>query len=393
MKAIILAAGKGTRVRPLTYTMPKPMIPIINKPVMEILVEHLARHGVGEIMVNTSYLAPAIENYFRDGARFGVQMAYSFEGRWENGRLIDEPVGSAGAIKKIQEHSGFFDDTFFVLCGDAIIDLNLTELLEVHRRKGALVTIALADVPRSEVSSYGVVVTDDDGRILEFQEKPSVEEARSTTVNTGIYVFEPEVIECIPSGVEYDIGGELFPALTATGAALYGAKMPFQWLDIGKITDYYRVIQMALRGEIRGFAMPGTEVTEGVWMGLNVRADLDRCRITPPVYIGGSATLEPGCTLIGPSFIGPGCVIESGAHIERSVVFDYTRIGSAAHLHEMLVCGGYSVDASGTVIDLARADIDWVIADARMPKRPLSEEQRQFLAMLEQWSGRIPAQP
>ncbi|HVQ40011.1 MAG TPA: nucleotidyltransferase family protein, partial [Pyrinomonadaceae bacterium] len=137
MKAIILAAGKGTRLRPLTYSVPKPMIPVLDKPVMEFLVELLALHGVNQIVVNTSYRAPDIEDYFRDGARFGVEMGYSFEGHIENGIIVDEPVGSAGAIKKIQEHSGFFDEPFVVLCGDAIVDIDLTSLMKVHQERKA----------------------------------------------------------------------------------------------------------------------------------------------------------------------------------------------------------------------------------------------------------------
>jgi len=189
MKALILAAGRGTRVRPLTDTLPKPMIPIINKPVMEFLVEHLRRFGVRQIMVNTSYMAPQIENHFGDGRRFGVQMAYSFEGREQDGKLLDEPIGSAGAIKKIHDHSGFFDETFLVLCGDAIIDLDLDELLQFHRQKKALATLALREVPLEEVSHYGVVVRDNEGKVTEFQEKPAQAQARSRMINTGIYIF------------------------------------------------------------------------------------------------------------------------------------------------------------------------------------------------------------
>jgi len=385
MKAIILAAGKGTRVRPITNALPKPMIPILNKPVMELLVDLLARHEVRKIMVNTSYLSPAIENYFRDGARFGVEMAYSFEGRLENGHLLDEPVGSAGAIRRIQDHSGFFDETFIVLCGDAVIDLDLTALLRFHREKRAAITIALAEVPRHEVSNYGVVVRDKDGRIIEFQEKPAIESARSTTANTGIYIFEPGVIDHIPSGAVYDIGGELFPKLVAAGEALYGVTLPFQWLDIGKLSDYHRVTAMALRGEVNGMTIPGTLIAEGVWAGLNTRLDRSQSKIVPPVCIGGSATIEPGSTIIGPVMIGAGCVIESGAYIENSLIFDYTRVGSSAHVKNAMVSGGYSVDAAGTVVDIARSNIDWMIADSRSAKKMLTYEQEQLLQMLREW--------
>ena len=382
MKALILAAGRGTRVRPITYTVPKPMIPILNKPVMEILIDLLARHGVREVMVNTSYLPTAIESYFRDGARFGVEMAYSFEGHLEAGEIRDEPVGSAGALKKIQEESGFFDETFVVMCGDAIVNLDLTRLVAFHRRKGALATIAVLRVPRHRVSSYGVAVTDDEGRILGFQEKPAVEEARSTTVNTGIYVFEPEILDLIPSGQPWDIGDQLFATLLDRKVPFYGADIPFQWLDIGNIPDYYRVMQMALRGEVNGLQMPGRRIAPGVWTGLNVDIDRSSVYIEPPVYIGGGTRVAKGATIIGPSMIGPGCVVEGGASIERSVVFDYTRISSLAEVSDMMVSGRHCVTSDGTAIDLSAAAIDWAVGDARAKKDSLLPDQLQMLELL-----------
>ena len=170
MKALILAAGRGTRVQPLTRSLPKPMLPILNKPVMEYLIDLLRDHHVHEIVINTSYLSSEIESYFRDGSRFGVEIAYSFEGSLRDGQLHDEPLGSAGAIRRIQDHSGFFDETFFVLCGDAVIDLDLSLMAAEHRRHKAIASIALAEVDRQDVSSYGVVVTSPDGWIQDFQE-------------------------------------------------------------------------------------------------------------------------------------------------------------------------------------------------------------------------------
>jgi len=211
MKAMILAAGKGTRVRPITYTIPKPMIPILQKPVMEFLLDLLKHHGFDQIMVNVSHLANEIEGYFRDGQRFGVELAYSFEGRIEDGKLVGDALGSAGGMKKIQEFSPFFDDTFVVLCGDALIDLDLTEALRRHKEKGAIATIIMKSVPIKQVPSYGVVVTDESGRIKSFQEKPKVEEALSTDINTGIHIFEPEIFNYIPAGMEYDIGRRPVP--------------------------------------------------------------------------------------------------------------------------------------------------------------------------------------
>lgn len=365
MKAMILAAGKGTRVRPITQTIPKPMIPILQKPVMEFLVELLRQHGFDQIMVNVSHLADVIENYFRDGQKFGVQIAYSFEGRIEEGEMIGEALGSAGGMKRIQDFSPFFDDTFVVLCGDALIDLDLTAAVKWHREKGAIATIVMKSVPREEVPSYGVVVTDDSGKIQAFQEKPSVEEALSTDINTGIYIFEPEIFKYIPSGQEYDIGSQLFPALVAEGAPFYGISMDFEWVDIGKVPDYWRAIQSVLLGQVKNVSIPGIEVRPGIYAGLNVAVNWDKVDITGPVYIGGMTIIEDGAKIVGPTMIGPNCWLCKGATVENSVIFEYSRLGSDVRLVDKLVFGRYCVDKTGAAIDLQAAALDWLITDAR----------------------------
>ncbi|MFE1746139.1 sugar phosphate nucleotidyltransferase [Coleofasciculus sp. H7-2] len=378
MKAMILAAGKGTRVRPITYTIPKPLIPILQKPVMEFLVELLRQHGFDQIMVNVSHLANEIESYFRDGQRFGVQIGYSFEGRIEeNGELIGEAVGSAGGMRRIQDFSPFFDDTFVVLCGDALIDLDLTAAVKWHKEKGAIATIVMKSVPRDEVSSYGVVVTDEEGRIKAFQEKPAVEEALSTNINTGIYIFEPEVLDYIPSGQEYDIGGQLFPKLVEMGAPFYGIPMDFQWVDIGKVPDYWRAIRSVLLGEVKNVAIPGQKVAPGIYTGLNVAVNWDNVDITGPVYIGAMTRIEDGAKIVGPTYIGPNCWVCSGAKVENSVIFEYSRLGPGVRLVDKLVFGRYCVDKTGATIDVQAAALDWLINDARqvLPSNPPAERQ------------------
>jgi mannose-1-phosphate guanylyltransferase len=365
MKAMILAAGKGTRVRPITYTTPKPMIPILQKPVMEFLVELLRHHGFDQIMVNVSHLAEEIENYFRDGQRFGVEIAYSFEGRIENGQLVGDAIGSAGGMRRIQDFSPFFDDTFVVLCGDALIDLDLTAALEWHRKKGAIATVVMKTVDPSEVSSYGVVVTDEDGRIKAFQEKPEVEEALSNNINTGIYIFEPEVLNYIPSGCMYDIGGDLFPKLVEMGAPFYGIAMDFQWVDIGRVPDYWHAIRSVLLGEVKNVSIPGREVAPGIYTGLNVSVNWDNVDIQGPVYIGGMTRIEDGARIIGPSMIGPNCYICGGATVDNSVIFEYSRLGANVRLVDKLVFGRYCVDKTGAAIDVRAAALDWLITDSR----------------------------
>ncbi|GAB3472042.1 NDP-sugar synthase [Massilia terrae] len=348
MKAMILAAGKGTRVRPLTYDLPKPMIPLLGKPVMAYLVEHLHKFGITEIMVNVSHLHEKIEEYFGEGHQFGVQIGYSFEGyTTDGGEVVAQPIGSAGGMKKIQDFGGFFDDTTIVLCGDALIDLDLKAALLEHRRKGALASVITREVPWDKVSSYGVVVTDDNGRITKFQEKPRQEEALSNFISTGIYIFEPEVIDLIPSGVPFDIGSELFPLLAEKGMPFYAQKRPFNWLDIGSVGDYWEVLQNVLTGEVNNMDVPGIQIEPGLWVGLNTSIEWNGTKITGPVYIGSGVRIESGVSIVGPTWIGHGSHICEGAEIVRSVLFEYTRVLNDVSLHEMIVFKDYSVDRAG----------------------------------------------
>jgi mannose-1-phosphate guanylyltransferase len=374
MKAAILAGGRGTRVRPITETIPKPMIPIISWPVMEFLIDVLRQHRFDEIVVTTSYLASEIENYFREGTRFGVQLGYSFEGYHADGGVVPEGLGSAGGLKKIQEFAGFFDDTFLVLCGDAIIDLDLSRALELHRRNGALATIVLKEVPKEMVSRYGVVETAPDGRILRFQEKPHPDEAISTLANTGIYVFEPEVFDYIPSGRVFDIGAQLFPMLAEAGMPFYGIVLPFSWIDIGSTSDYWQATQMILRGEFK-IDMPGRELAANIWGGINLQLDLGHTDVQGPLYVGSSSRIEPGAVIKGPTVIGRNCIIEAGARVEACIIGDYTRVSQFAELSEKIVSGRFCVDRHGMEVDLASTGYTFVIDDARERRAWTAEQQ------------------
>ncbi|ERN40541.1 nucleoside-diphosphate-sugar pyrophosphorylase [Rubidibacter lacunae KORDI 51-2] len=382
MKAMILAAGKGTRVRPITYTVPKPMIPILQKPVMEFLLELLRQHGFTEVMVNVSHLANEIESYFRDGQRFGVNIAYSFEGRIVDGQLVGEALGSAGGIRRVQDFNCFFDDTFIVLCGDALIDLDLTAAVKFHREQGAIATVVTKSMPREAVSSYGVVVADEQGRIQTFQEKPSVAEALSTTINTGIYILEPEVIDYIPQNQKFDLGSQLFPRLVEMGAPFYAIDMDFEWVDIGKVPDYWQAIRGVLLGEIKNVEIPGTQVAPGIYTGLNVAVNWDKVDIEGPVYIGGMTHIEDGARIVGPTMIGPNCWVCSGATVNNSIIFDYSRLGPKVRLVDKLVFGRYCVDKDGAAIDVQAAALDWLITDSRQSPPHYEPEQRTALAQL-----------
>ncbi len=367
MKAMILAAGKGTRVRPLTYDLPKPMIPILGKPVMAYLVEHLAKYGIHDIMVNVSYLHEKIEEYFGEGHQFGVQIGYSFEGYTdENGVVVPQPLGSAGGMKKIHEFGHFFDEATIVLCGDALVDLDIDAALLEHKRKGALASVITKEVPWNKVSDYGVVVTDEDNRILAFQEKPSAEEARSNFVSTGIYIFEPEVMDLIPSGQQFDIGADLFPLLVQKGLPFYAQNHQFNWIDIGTVPDFWSVLQNVLMGEVSQLEVPGKQIQPGVWVGLNTRIEWEGTHIEGPVYIGSGTHIEAGCSIVGPTWIGHGSHICNGANVIKSVLFEYTRILPNVLLDEVIVCKDYSVNRAGDMRHVSELDNkDWTNARDR----------------------------
>ena len=349
-KGMILAAGQGTRVRPLTKDLPKPMVPILGKPVMEYLIEHMARHGVREIMVNVAYHHQKIEEYFGDGSRWGVEIGYSYEGRREHGDILPHPMGSAGGLRRIQDFSGFFDETTLVLCGDALIDLDITAALAEHHAQGAIASLVALEVPLADVSAYGIVVAGPDGRIASFQEKPAPQDAKSNLASTGVYIFEPQVLDMVPSGVGYDIGSELFPQLVARKMPFFVQNRPFHWIDIGRVSDYWSVLQRVLKGEIAEMPMPGKQVRPGIWVGLNTSIDWDRVKIQGPVYIGSGTRIEPGASIVGPAWIGHGSVIRSGARVTRSVIFEYTRIAADMHFNEMIVSRHYCVDRHGDTL-------------------------------------------
>ena len=349
-KGMILAAGQGTRVRPLTRDLPKPMVPILGKPVMEYLIEHLARHGITEIMVNVAFLHHKIEQYFGDGSRWGVQLGYSYEGVRDHGDILPRPMGSAGGMRRIQDFGGFFDETTLVLCADALIDLDITAALQEHKEKGALASVVALNVPPEDVQAYGIVVADDNGHIESFQEKPKPAEAKSTLASTGIYIFEPAVLDLVPSNQVYDIGSQLFPQLVAKKLPFFVQDRFFNWIDIGRVSDYWTVLQRVLRGEVPQMLMPGKQIKPGIWVGLNTSVAWDQVKIEGPVYIGSNVRIEPGVTLTGPAWIGHGSHIRAGARVVRSILFEYTRIPADMNFVEMIVSPNYCVDRHGETL-------------------------------------------
>jgi mannose-1-phosphate guanylyltransferase len=268
-------------------------------------------------------------------------------------------------MRKIQDFGGFFDETTIVICGDAIIDLDISAAVAEHRRKGALVSLVAKEVPMDKVSGYGIVVTDVDGKIISFQEKPTQADARSNLASTGIYIFEPEAINLIPSGSTFDIGSDLFPLLVQKKLPFYAINQPFNWIDIGIVTDYWEVMQQVMRNEVPSMQMPGKQIRPGVWVGLNVHIDWENTNIIGPVYIGSGARIDKGTQIIGPTWISDGCHVQRGGKVERSVLFEYTRVGQDYSFVEMIVCGEYCVDKTGRMMHVDDDICDLIWSDAR----------------------------
>ena len=347
MKAMILCAGKGTRLRPLTLSTPKPMIPLVDKPVMEYIIEHLRRHDVTDIAVNLSYLPERIHNYFRDGRNHGVDIFYSYEGEMVDGAFAGEAIGSAGGLKKIQNETGFFDDTFLVLCGDAAVNLDIRSLVAEHKRRGALATIVLKNVDKKDVHKYGVVAQDATGRITKFQEKPKSDEAISTTANTGIYIFEPEILNYIPDDREFDLGGELFPILAETTDRFYGAVADFDWLDIGNVTDFRAAARKLLTNPPAGMRIPGEEIAPGLFCGPNVKIDLATLKADGPLYIGSGSVVEPNARFVGPCVVGQNCHIGANAIVHEAVMGDHIRLRANTLITKAIAYDGWLIDSEG----------------------------------------------
>jgi len=258
---------------------------------------------------------------------------------------------------------------------------DLTLAVKKHKQKGAIASLITKKVTKDQVSSYGVVVSDENGRIKAFQEKPTVDQALSDSINTGIYLFEPEIFNYIPSAEIFDIGADLFPKLVQMDLPFFALPMDFEWVDIGKVPDYWSAIRNVLQGKVRQVQIPGKEIKPGVFTGLNVAANWEKVNISGPVYIGGMTRIEDGATIIGPSMIGPSCCICEGATIDNSIIFDYSKIGKGVRLMDKLVFGKYCVGKNGDHFDLQDASLDWLIADSR--RSDLTEPSPQQKAMAE----------
>lgn len=332
-----MAGGKGTRLRPLTCNRPKPMVPIINRPIMEHIVRLLARNGFTDIIVTLCYLPEIIQDYFGDGAAWGTNMSYVIE---------DVPLGTAGSVKNVERQSRL-DATFLVMSGDAMTDIDIREAIEFHKEKGAIATIVLTRVLTP--LEYGVVITDPDGRIRRFLEKPSWSEVFSDTVNTGIYILEPDVLERFDAGQEFDFSKNLFPLLLKRGDPLFGYVAGGYWCDVGTLDQYLQTHYDILAGRAR-VDMPGAEVREGVFVGEDVDIH-PNAHLVPPIVIGNGTRIKKNALIEGFTVIGNQNVINEEASIKKSIIWDNTYLGKQTELRGAIICSRSSIKSKSAIFE------------------------------------------
>ncbi len=322
MKAVIMAGGEGTRLRPLTCGRPKPMVPIANRPVMEHIVELLKYHGITDIAATLQYMPDMIKKYFGDGSAFNVKMRYYIE---------TKPLGTAGSVKNAEN---FLDDTFLVVSGDALTDIDIKSAFEYHKSKKAMVTIILkrVDIPLE----YGVVVVDKDGRIIRFLEKPGWGEVFSDTVNTGIYILSPEIFKYMKPNQIFDFSKDLFPILLSENKPLYGYITENYWCDIGDTSAYNKAHEDIMNGLVR-ITLSGDELQRGIYTGRDTIIEKG-ANITSPCIIGAGCHIREGAC-IGPyTVIGDNCVISEGSGIKKSIVWKSCTFDMGVQLRGSIIC-------------------------------------------------------
>lgn len=316
-----MAGGQGSRLRPLTSNQPKPMLPILGRPMMEHVLALARRHGIRDAVAAVHFLASIVRAYFGDGSGLGIDLAYSME---------QEPRGTAGSVKRAQ---ALLDDRFIVLSGDALTDIDLTDLLAFHRSKGAAVTVALKHV--EDPLEFGIVITDEDGRVDRFLEKPSWGDVFSDTINTGIYVMERDMLDFVPPDEEFDFARDLFPLLLDKGLPIYGYITDRYWTDVGTIESYMAAHRAALDRAV-DIDVDAFEVRAGVWLGAGGELDPD-AEVIAPVYLGEDSRVEAGATLRDHTVVGKGVTVRSGAFLHRAIVHDYAYVGVSASLRGCVV--------------------------------------------------------
>jgi mannose-1-phosphate guanylyltransferase/phosphomannomutase len=336
MRAVLMAGGSGTRLRPLTCDLPKPMVPILNRPIAEHIINLLKRHQITEVIATLHYLPDVLRDYFQDGSDFGVQMTYAVE--------EDQPLGTAGCVKNIAE---LLDDTFLVISGDSITDFDLTAAIEFHKQKKSKATLILTRVPNP--IEFGVVITDEENRIKRFLEKPSTSEIFSDTVNTGTYILEPEVLEYLPANQESDFSKELFPLLLAKNEPMYGYIAQGYWCDVGHLDAYREAQYDGLHKKVKlDFAYK--ELSPGLWVGQNTYID-HTAEIEAPAVIGDNCRIGARVQIEAGTVIGDNVTIGADANLKRPIIWNGAIIGDEAHLSACVISRGARVDRRAHVLE------------------------------------------
>jgi mannose-1-phosphate guanylyltransferase/mannose-1-phosphate guanylyltransferase/phosphomannomutase len=322
---MVLAAGLGTRLRPITYRIPKPMVPVLNRPVMEHIVRLLGRHGFTEAIANLHWFPETIEGHFGDGSRFGIELSYSREERL---------LGTSGGVRNA---SGFLGDTFLVISGDALTDIDLAAMRDFHESHDGIATLATKRV--ADTTQFGVAITGEDGRVQGFQEKPDPAEALSDLANCGIYMFRSEIFDFFPEPGASRAAGEgdppgfadwamdVFPALLESDVPFYSHEIPAYWNDIGNLAELRQGNLDALYGEVE--VEPGApEVADGV----RSASPIDGVDVSPPVLVGAAVEIGDGARLEGPVIVGDGCRVGSGAIVRDSILLEGAEISDGGIL-------------------------------------------------------------
>ena len=332
-----MAGGEGSRLRPLTIMRPKPMVQIVNKPVMEHVLDLLRHHGITEVVVTVQYLASVIQDYFGDGSSIGMQITYSIE---------ESPLGTAGSVKQAEDL--LKDDSFIVISGDALTDFDLTKIIDFHKAHRATATLTLYQVPNP--LEYGVVIIDDEGNIRQFLEKPSWGEVFSDTVNTGIYVLEPSIFDYIEPGRSVDFSQDVFPQLLKKGDRLFGFVSTGYWTDVGNIGEYMRANADVLNGKVKLDPI-GKEIGGGIWIEDDDVEIAPDAQLYGPIWIGQAAKIKGGVIVRGPTVIRDYAILDTQARVDRSVIWRNSYIGERAEVRGAIICRQCSLRSKAIIFE------------------------------------------
>ncbi len=350
MKAIVLAGGFGTRLKPLTERMPKPLLPVAGRPCIDFVLRSLVSARFKEIIVATSYMSDRVMKRIGDGLEYDASILYSFEAT---------PAGTAGAVKRVAD---FIEDTFVVASGDVLADVDVRQLYELHKEKGAVATMALTRV--EDPTQFGIVSLDDDLRVARFQEKPHADEIFSDLVNAGIYVLEPQVLDTIPAAEMFDFSKDVFPLLLDSGRPVYGMEVKGLWMDIGRPRDLWRASMEVVKRSGREVTLEGVRC-EGVAM-ISPEAVLEEgVEIEGPSYIGKGATLSRGAKLTR-SCVYDGVYLDRDTAVEDSIIMEESRIGWRSVIQGSVISAGCTVEEDVRLISSVIGDEMNVRAHSRL---------------------------